>query len=165
MGVAIEVDQGTRRVQINGVGLHGLKAPTQPLDMGNSGTAMRLLAGVLCGQRFSSQLVGDESLSGRPMGRILRPLEQMGADIQSNADGCAPLLIKPAPGLKGIEYNSSVASAQVKSCLLLAGLYAEGETLVREPACSRDHSERMLSAFGARLKSGSQWASVTAGDS
>lgn len=163
MGVVIELDQTTRRVLIKGVGLHGLQAPARPLDMGNSGTAMRLLTGVLCGQRFASTLVGDQSLSIRPMGRILRPLELMGANIQSTGDGCAPLHIDPAADLKGIRYQSPVASAQVKSCLLLAGLYADGETRVQEPACSRDHSERMLRAFGARLECAPHWASVTAG--
>jgi 3-phosphoshikimate 1-carboxyvinyltransferase len=136
---------------LRGTGANGLRAPAGPLDMGNSGTAMRLLAGVLAAQPFDSVLVGDESLSRRPMNRIVRPLEQMGAQIDTAEGGTPPLRIRGNPGLRGIDYESPVASAQVKSCLLLAGLYASGRTSVREPFLSRDHTERMLPAFGVDL--------------
>ncbi|MEJ2401997.1 MAG: 3-phosphoshikimate 1-carboxyvinyltransferase [Xanthomonadales bacterium] len=136
---------------LRGVGRDGLRAPAAPLDMGNSGTAMRLLAGVLAAQPFDSVLVGDESLSRRPMNRIVRPLTQMGARIETGPDGTPPLRIHGNPALEGIDYASPVASAQVKSCLLLAGLYARGRTSVREPHLSRDHTERMLPAFGVDL--------------
>jgi 3-phosphoshikimate 1-carboxyvinyltransferase len=136
---------------LKGVGRDGLHAPNAPLDMGNSGTAMRLLAGVLAAQRFDSVLIGDDSLSRRPMNRIVHPLKLMGARIKTDPDGTPPLRIHGNPALEGIEYASPVASAQVKSCLLLAGLYARGRTAVREPHLSRDHTERMLPAFGVDL--------------
>ncbi|MEE4216407.1 MAG: 3-phosphoshikimate 1-carboxyvinyltransferase [Xanthomonadales bacterium] len=137
---------------LEGVGDRGLSAPSADLDMGNSGTAMRLLAGVLAAQPFDSTLVGDQSLSQRPMQRIVTPLRMMGADIETGRDGTPPLRIRGVPGgLQGIAYDSPVASAQVKSCLLLAGLYARGRTTVNEPLRSRDHSERMLPAFGVEL--------------
>ena len=136
---------------LRGAGRNGLRAPGGDLDMGNSGTAMRLLAGVLAAQPFDSVLVGDESLSRRPMQRIVRPLERMGARIETGPGGVPPLRIYGNPALAGIEYDSPVASAQVKSCLLLAGLYARGRTAVREPYLSRDHTERMLPAFGVEL--------------
>jgi len=149
LGVSISgPDNG--RVVINGVGMHGLKNPqTQAidLDMGNSGTAMRLMAGLLSGQKFSSRLSGDASLNGRPMKRVTQPLALMGAKIQSRENGCAPLLIEPSDQLQAIEYALPVASAQVKSALLLAGMYAQGQTCIIEPAPTRDHSERMLRAF------------------
>jgi 3-phosphoshikimate 1-carboxyvinyltransferase len=137
---------------LEGVGEAGLQAPAAPLDMGNSGTAMRLLAGVLAAQAFDSELIGDESLSLRPMRRIVAPLEQMGARISTGPDGRPPLRIHGNPGLRGIQYRSPVASAQVKSCLLLAGLYADGQTSVQEPLPSRDHTERMLPVFGVDLQ-------------
>ncbi|WP_252108692.1 MULTISPECIES: bifunctional prephenate dehydrogenase/3-phosphoshikimate 1-carboxyvinyltransferase [unclassified Halomonas] len=147
MGVAIEgPHQG--RVIIHGVGLHGLKAPAGPLYVGNSGTAMRLFAGLLAGQNFDSELTGDESLTKRPMGRVADPLRAMGATVETAEGGRPPLVIKGGSALKGIHYDMPMASAQVKSCLLLAGLYAEGETRVREPAPTRDHTERMLNGFG-----------------
>ncbi|MFG6666496.1 bifunctional prephenate dehydrogenase/3-phosphoshikimate 1-carboxyvinyltransferase [Halomonas sp. HNIBRBA4712] len=147
MGVAIEgPHQG--RVTIHGVGLHGLKAPAGPLYVGNSGTAMRLFAGLLAGQNFDSELTGDESLTKRPMGRVADPLRLMGASVETAEGGRPPLAIKGGAALKGIHYDMPMASAQVKSCLLLAGLYAEGETRVREPAPTRDHTERMLNGFG-----------------
>ncbi|MCC5903908.1 MAG: bifunctional prephenate dehydrogenase/3-phosphoshikimate 1-carboxyvinyltransferase [Halomonas sp.] len=147
MGVAIEgPHQG--RVTIHGVGMHGLKAPAGPLYVGNSGTAMRLFAGLLAGQAFDSELTGDESLTKRPMGRVADPLRLMGATIETAEGGRPPLSIKGGAPLKGIFYDMPMASAQVKSCLLLAGLYAEGETRVREPAPTRDHTERMLNGFG-----------------
>ena len=136
---------------LEGVGARGLQAPSGPLDMGNSGTAMRLLAGVLAAQPFASELVGDASLSRRPMRRIVTPLERMGARIETAEGGTPPLRITGNPDLRGIDYESPVASAQVKSCLLLAGLYASGHTSVREPLKSRDHTEKMLPAFGVPL--------------
>ena len=136
---------------LEGVGERGLQPPAAELDMGNSGTAMRLLAGVLAAQPFDSVLVGDASLSQRPMNRIVTPLRQMGARIETGPEGKPPLKIHASDGLHGIAYDSPVASAQVKSCLLLAGLYADGVTSVREPLLSRDHTENMLPAFGVPL--------------
>lgn len=152
MGVKIEAD-GSGGLQILGRGLHGLEAPNAPLDLGNSGTAMRLMAGVLCGQRFDSELTGDESLNSRPMGRIVDPLRQMGADIRAQADGTAPLIIRGNQNLAGIRYDMPVASAQVKSALLFAGLYATGATSVTSPGVCRDHTERMLQGFGYPVRS------------
>ena len=151
MGVDIERDQD--RVRVCGVGLHGLGAPAADLQMGNSGTAMRLLLGLLAGQSFASRLIGDRSLSSRPMLRVIEPLQAMGALIESEDGGRAPLQLRVSQGLQAIEYDMPVASAQVKSCLLLAGLYAAGETVVREPAPTRDHSERMLRAYGCEVVS------------
>ncbi len=146
LGVPIEgPSQGEVRIQ--GVGLHGLSAPEGPLDMGNSGTSMRLMCGLLSGQRFATTLLGDSSLSRRPMQRVTLPLARMGARIGTATAGTAPLQIEPAATLSGIDYVLPVASAQVKSSLLLAGLYAEGRTCVTEPAPTRDHTERMLAAF------------------
>lgn len=150
LGVRISVLQDGA-VQVDGVGRDGLSPPAGPLDMGNSGTAMRLLAGVLAAQAFDSVLIGDASLSRRPMGRITEPLSQMGAVVKSQRDGCAPLHIEGGQALHGISYHSPVASAQVKSCILLAGLFAEGETSVSEPVPSRDHTERMLQVLGANM--------------
>jgi len=151
MGVQVQgPDQG--RLVIQGVGLHGLRPPAQPLDMGNSGTAMRLMAGILAGQKFDSVLIGDASLSKRPMKRVSDPLGQMGAHIETAEGGCPPLRIKGRQTLRGIDYRMPMASAQVKSSLLLAGLYAEGETSVTEPAPTRDHTERMLRGFGYVVK-------------
>jgi len=151
MGVTIQREED--RVKVTGVGLHGLKKPETDLDMGNSGTAMRLLLGLLSGQAFDSRLIGDRSLSSRPMGRVIEPLRQMGAIIESEPGGRAPLQIIGTTDLKAIEYDMPVASAQLKSCLLLAGLYADGTTVVRETAPTRDHSERMLRGFGADVHS------------
>ena len=147
MGVKIEGPENGR-VVIHGVGLHGLQAPKKPLDLGNSGTAMRLMAGLLAGQLFDSELTGDESLSARPMRRVTEPLALMGAKIQTANGGTPPLRIVGAQSLRGIHYPMPMASAQVKSCLLLAGLYAEGETVITEPGVTRDHTERMLMGFG-----------------
>jgi 3-phosphoshikimate 1-carboxyvinyltransferase len=133
---------------IQGVGLHGLRPPAQPLDMGNSGTAMRLMAGILAGQKFDSVLIGDASLSTRPMKRVSEPLGLMGARIETGEGGRPPLRIHGDQKLRGIDYRMPMASAQVKSALLLAGLYADGETAVTEPAPTRDHTERMLRGFG-----------------
>lgn len=146
MGVQVERVSETH-VKIHGVGLHGLIAPSSPLDMGNSGTAMRLMAGVLSGQSFFSTLVGDESLSNRPMQRIQKPLQQMGANVTSENKYTPPLVIHPVDNLQGINYSLPVPSAQVKSCVLLAGLYAQGKTCANENAITRDHTERMLQAF------------------
>ena len=136
------------RLVIHGVGLHGLKPPADPLDMGNSGTAMRLMAGLVAGQAFNAVLIGDESLSKRPMKRVADPLAMMGARIETAEGGRPPLRIQGGQKLRGIDYQMPMASAQVKSCLLLAGLFAEGETRVTEPAPTRDHTERMLRGFG-----------------
>ena len=152
MGIPIDVDEATAKVTVEGKGLHGLCAPDGILDTGNSGTTTRLISGILAGQSFPSVLSGDASLNSRPMRRIMTPLTMMGASIASEHDNyCAPLHISPAP-LHGIHYYSPVASAQVKSCILLAGLYAEGTTCVTELAVSRDHTERMLRAFGADVE-------------
>jgi len=142
--------EGDERI-VEGVGERGLQPPAAPLDMGNSGTAMRLLAGVLAAQPFDSVLTGDASLSRRPMKRIVAPLGQMGARIETSANGTPPLRISGRSDLRGIDYESPIASAQVKSCLLLAGLYASGHTSVREPLRSRNHTELMLPAFGVPL--------------
>lgn len=150
MGVTITRPAETE-LTVHGVGLHGLVAPSAPLDLGNSGTAMRLMAGLLSGQNFSSVLTGDASLSSRPMRRVIGPLELMGATIDSNA-GCPPLTVHGNPALRGIDYTLPVASAQVKSAVLLAGLYADGITTVKEPAVTRDHTERMLRTMGIELK-------------
>jgi 3-phosphoshikimate 1-carboxyvinyltransferase len=151
MGVDIEREED--RVRVGGVGLHGLSAPAGDLEMGNSGTAMRLMLGLLAGQDFDSRMIGDHSLSSRPMLRVIEPLQTMGALIESEAGGRAPLQVRANQGLHAIEYDMPVASAQVKSCLLLAGLYADGETVVHEPAPTRDHSERMLRAYGCDVVS------------
>ncbi len=151
MGVEIQ-GPNAGRLLIRGVGLHGLQAPGAPLDVGNAGTAMRLLCGLLAGQRFASTLMGDASLSRRPMRRVTDPLAQMGARIETTPAGTAPLAIRPVPRLSAIDYNMPIASAQVKSCLLLAGLYADGETCVTEPAVTRDHTERMLATFGCPVR-------------
>ena len=151
MGITIEEEAQT--LLIHGKGLHGLSAPSEVLDTGNSGTTTRLISGILAGQSFESHLIGDASICKRPMGRIMKPLQAMGADIASDrGNDCAPLTIKGHP-LKAIHYDSPVASAQVKSCVLLAGLYADGPVSVTEPALSRNHTELMLSSFGASVTS------------
>lgn len=147
MGVRIE---GPRQgsVRIAGVGMRGLQEPRAPLDMGNSGTAMRLMCGLLAGQKFDATLVGDASLSRRPMRRVADPLGLMGARISTRGDGTPPLNISATAQLEGLDYVLPVPSAQVKSALLLAGLYARGKTCVEEPVPTRDHTERMLGGFG-----------------
>ena len=162
MGVRIDGPSGGR-VTIHGVGMRGLRPPAVPLDLGNSGTSMRLMAGLLAGQRFDCTLVGDASLSKRPMRRVTEPLARMGARIESTERGTAPLHIRPVPGLTAIRYDMPVASAQVKSSLLLAGLYAEGETCVTEPAPTRDHTERMLAGFGYPVRRDGNRACVQGG--
>jgi 3-phosphoshikimate 1-carboxyvinyltransferase len=147
MGVRIEAPSSGERV-VHGVGLHGLRAPQGVLDCRNSGTAMRLVCGVLAGQAFDSILTGDASLSTRPMRRVTDPLATMGANIETAAGGTPPLRVHGGSKLRGIDYASPIASAQVKSAVLLAGLYADGETRVIEPRPTRDYTERMLAAFG-----------------
>jgi len=150
MGVRIETDSASRRT-VHGVGVNGLCAPSGPLDCGNAGTGMRLMAGLLAAQRFDSVLVGDASLSKRPMRRVTGPLARMGARIDTVAGGLPPLHVHGGQALRGVDATLEVASAQVKSALLLAGLYAQGETVVREPHPTRDYTERMLSAFGVEI--------------
>jgi len=147
MGVKIE-GPSHGNVTIHGVGISGLQAPVSSLDLGNSGTSMRLMSGLLAGQDFDCELIGDASLSGRPMKRVTSPLAAMGAKIVTTEAGTAPLKISGKASLTGITYEMPVASAQVKSCLLLAGMRAEGKTCVTEPAPTRDHTERMLRGFG-----------------
>lgn len=159
MGISIEEKEDT--IYVHGKGLHGLHKPEETLDVGNSGTTTRLISGILAGQNFDTVLSGDASLNSRPMGRIMKPLSMMGADITSIHDtGCAPLSTK-GRSLNAIHYNSPVASAQVKSCVLLAGLYANGKTSVTEPALSRDHTERMLRSFGANIVSDKNTCTIT----
>ncbi|HYP79725.1 MAG TPA: 3-phosphoshikimate 1-carboxyvinyltransferase [Steroidobacteraceae bacterium] len=149
MGVQVDRHDETS-LTVHGRGLHGLRAAGRVLDMGNAGTAIRLSIGLLAGQRFESTLTGDASLRSRPMERVAKPLRAMGANILTT-DGKPPVTVSPAAGLHGIDYVLPVASAQVKSAILLAGLYAEGETIVTEPAPTRDHTERMLRGFGLRV--------------
>lgn len=152
--MGIEIENTTERILVHGKGLHGLRKLDCILDVGNSGTTTRLISGILAGQDFEVSLTGDDSIQSRPMGRIIRPLSEMGANIESvKGNGCAPLRICPGK-LHAIRYNSPVASAQVKSCVLLAGMYASGgETSVTEPSLSRNHTELMLSYFGADVSS------------
>ncbi len=162
LGVRIETPAATR-CTVHGVGLHGLLGTDAPLDCGNAGTGMRLLAGVLAGQTFDSVLVGDASLSKRPMRRVTDPLEAMGAQIRTGPGGVPPLQIAGSQMLHGIHYALPVASAQVKSALLLAGLYADGDTVVREPHPTRDYTERMLAAFGWPIEFGPGFAKLSGG--
>ncbi|MCG5498606.1 3-phosphoshikimate 1-carboxyvinyltransferase [Ectothiorhodospira variabilis] len=151
--MGVEIDGPEKgQVHVRGVGLHGLKAPEGALDVGNSGTSMRLMAGLLSGQAFDSTLTGDASLTRRPMRRVTEPLARMGARIRTSDDGTPPLCIEGGALLQGIDYRMPIASAQVKSSLLLAGLYAQGQTCVTEPAPTRDHTERMLAGFGYRVQ-------------
>jgi 3-phosphoshikimate 1-carboxyvinyltransferase len=159
MGVHIEQTSPTE-VLVQGVGLHGLIEPENELDLGNSGTAMRLMTGILSGQSFTSILTGDESLTSRPMQRVISPLGLMGASIDSN-DGRPPLTVRGKVPLTGIDYTLPVASAQVKSAILLAGLYADGVTTVKEPAVTRDHTERMLNSMGVNVESANGRISIT----
>lgn len=158
MGIEIENSQG--EILVHGKGLHGLSTPTDILDVGNSGTTTRLISGILAGQNFVSELTGDASIQSRPMKRIMTPLLSMGADITSiKGNNCVPLRIAGHP-LKGIHYDSPVASAQVKSCVLLAGMYSDGITSVTEPVLSRNHTELMLNYFGAKVTSQGTTASI-----
>jgi 3-phosphoshikimate 1-carboxyvinyltransferase len=162
MGVRIETPSPSGRI-VHGVGLRGLLAPTAPIDCGNAGTGMRLMTGLLVGQSFDSELVGDASLSRRPMGRIIEPLASMGAEIHAGQGGLPPLRIRGGRQLSGICATPAVASAQVKSAILLAGLYASGTTEVREVHPTRDYTERMLSAFGWPVEFDSGWARLSGG--
>ncbi|MBE5924441.1 MAG: 3-phosphoshikimate 1-carboxyvinyltransferase [Lachnospiraceae bacterium] len=161
MGIEIENNPINNMVKIRGKGLHGLTAPAGVLDVGNSGTTTRLMSGILAAQPFSSKVDGDASIRKRPMGRIMTPLSEMGASFESLAtDKCAPFIIHGGK-LHGIAYNSPVASAQVKSAILLAGLYADGVTSVTEPYLSRNHTELMFEEFGVDIKSQGTTATVT----
>lgn len=158
--MGIDIDRNGDEILVHGKGLHGLTAPTEILDVGNSGTTTRLISGILAGQTFTSELDGDDSIRTRPMKRIMTPLTSMGADITSRLDnGCAPLIIHGRP-LHAAHYDSPVASAQVKSCVLLAGMYADGITSVTEPFLSRNHTEIMLNYFGAEITSEGTTASI-----
>ena len=162
--MGVEIENHGDRVLVHGRGLHGLTAPDSILDCGNSGTTTRLISGILAGQNFSCTLTGDASIQKRPMKRIMEPLGMMGAQIESiHQNGCAPLAITGSP-LHGIHYYSKVASAQVKSSILLAGLYADGKTQVTEPALSRNHSEIMLRFFGADVTSEGCTATILPAD-
>lgn len=162
--LGIRIENTPEKILIHGKGLHGLSASDTMLDVGNSGTTTRLISGILAGQPFVTTLTGDASIETRPMKRIMEPLSLMGADITSmKNNGCAPLRIAPA-ALHGIHYRSKVASAQVKSSILLAGLYADGETSVTEPSVSRNHTELMLRGFGADITSAGKTASVRPGN-
>ncbi len=162
LGVRIETPSPSRRI-VHGVGVDGMKAAAGELDCGNAGTGMRLLAGLLAAQPFDSVLVGDESLSRRPMRRITGPLARMGARIDTEGGGLPPLRIHGGQPLRGIDYTLEVASAQVKSAVLLAGLYAQGETVVHEPHPTRDYTERMLAAFGADIEFSPGYARLRGG--
>ena len=163
MGVRIEQSEPTN-ISIQGVGLNGLYKPRSELNMKNSGTAMRLMAGLLCGQKFATRLIGDASLSTRPMQRIQQPLQQMGARINLHGNSTAPISIQPAQTLTGIHYQSPVASAQVKSSVLLAGMYAQGKTCVEEESKTRDHTERMLQAFSYPIELKNNTACLAGGN-
>lgn len=159
--MGIEIENTQEEILIHGKGLHGLTAPSSILDVGNSGTTTRLISGILAGQNFVTELNGDESIQSRPMKRIIDPLCRMGAQITSiRGNGCAPLHIEGST-LHGIHYTSPVASAQVKSCILLAGLYADAPTSVTEPYLSRNHTEIMLKHFGADITSVDTTATIT----
>ncbi|MEO8459930.1 MAG: 3-phosphoshikimate 1-carboxyvinyltransferase [Dokdonella sp.] len=162
LGVRIEAPSPSVRI-VHGVGLHGLHAPEKALDCGNAGTGMRLLAGLLAGQEFDSVLIGDDSLSRRPMERVIEPLATMGARIEPAPGNLPPLRISGSAALCGRVHTPAVASAQVKSALLLAGLYARGETEVRELRPTRDYSERILAAFGWPIEFGDGWARLSGG--
>src|SRR5271168_1727755 len=149
--LGIEIDATRERVKISGRGLHGLKASRRSLDAENSGSTIRMLSGVLAGQSFTTTITGDESLRRRPMRRVIDPLRQMGAEIESQEGGRAPLEIRGRK-LHAIDFSTPIPSAQVKSAILLAGLYAEGSTVVRESVATRDHTERALAAFGATVE-------------
>ena len=162
--MGVQIDRNGSNLLINGVGMNGLKEPTNPLNLGNSGTSIRLMSGLLSAQSFDTELCGDESLSKRPMGRVIEPLRLMGADISGN-DSKPPLFIKGGKQLSSIEYTLPVASAQIKSCLLLAGLYSKGITTIIENGISRDHTERMLKGFGYDVTSSSNKISLLGGGS
>ena len=158
--MGVDIERNASEILVHGKGLHGLSAPSGILDVGNSGTTTRLISGILAGQSFTSELNGDASIQSRPMKRIMTPLQSMGADIVSiKGNGCAPLRITGKP-LQAVHYQSPVASAQVKSCVLLAGMYADGITSVTEPVLSRNHTEIMLNYLGAKVTSQGTTASI-----
>jgi len=146
--MGVNIDQHDNEIVVHGVGLHGLKKPNSDIYLGNSGTSMRLMSGLLCGQSFSSTLIGDASLSCRPMERIVNPLTMMGANILSSKEGCPPLEINPSKKMKAFSYELPIASAQVKSCLMFAALYADGPVVIKEKIQTRDHTELMFKKFG-----------------
>lgn len=152
MGVEIEVDERDNKASVQGVGLYGLKKPIKPLDCQNSGTTMRLISGILLGQKFSTTVYGDNSLNNRPMNRIINPLRLMGGNISGKEDKFPPLNINPTGELHGIDYTLPVPSAQVKSAILLASLYSNSVTNIKEEKTTRDHTERMLDYFGANIE-------------
>ena len=160
--MGVEIERQGSNITINGVGMHGLREPAKPLNLGNSGTSIRLMSGLLSAQSFDSVLCGDESLSKRPMARVIDPLRKMGADI-SGSESKPPLMIKGGKKLSSLEYKLPVASAQIKSCLLLAGLYADGETHIIENGISRDHTERMLRGFGYKVTTSPGHVSILGG--
>lgn len=162
LGVTVKYHDDTS-LTVHGVGLNGLASPAGTLDLGNSGTAMRLMAGLMAGQRFSTTLSGDASLNSRPMMRVINPLTEMGAALDSDCDGSPPLQITGGLRLRGISYELPMASAQVKSCVLLAGLYADGSTTVVEPAVTRDHTERMLRTMGVAVNTDGNRISIVGG--
>ena len=158
--MGVDIERNASEILVHGKGLHGLSAPSESLDVGNSGTTTRLISGILAGQSFTSELNGDASIQSRPMKRIMTPLQSMGADIVSiKGNGCAPLRIT-GKSLQAVHYQSPVASAQVKSCVLLAGMYADGITRVTEPVLSRNHTEIMLNYLGAKVTSQGTTASI-----
>lgn len=158
--MGVDIERNASEILVHGKGLHGLSAPSEILDVGNSGTTTRLISGILAGQSFTSELNGDTSIQSRPMKRIMTPLQSMGADIVSiKGNGCAPLRIT-GKSLQAVHYQSPVASAQVKSCVLLAGMYADGITRVTEPVLSRNHTEIMLNYLGAKVTSQGTTASI-----
>ena len=158
--MGVDIERNASEILVHGKGLHGLSAPSEILDVGNSGTTTRLISGILAGQSFTSELNGDASIQSRPMKRIMTPLQSMGADIVSiKGNGCAPVRIT-GKSLQAVHYQSPVASAQVKSCVLLAGMYADGITRVTEPVLSRNHTEIMLNYLGARVTSQGTTASI-----
>ena len=158
--MGVDIERNASEILVHGKGLHGLSASSEILDVGNSGTTTRLISGILAGQSFTSELNGDASIQSRPMKRIMTPLQSMGADIVSiKGNGCAPLRITGKP-LQAVHYQSPVASAQVKSCVLLAGMYADGITRVTEPVLSRNHTEIMLNYLGAKVTSQGTTASI-----
>ena len=158
--MGVDIERNASEILVHGKGLHGLSAPSEILDVGNSGTTTRLISGILAGQSFTSELNGDASIQSRPMKRSMTPLQSMGADIVSiKGNGCAPLRIT-GKSLQAVHYQSPVASAQVKSCVLLAGMYADGITRVTEPVLSRNHTEIMLNYLGAKVTSQGTTASI-----
>ncbi|OUS30735.1 3-phosphoshikimate 1-carboxyvinyltransferase [Thalassotalea sp. 42_200_T64] len=163
MGVNIEGPDENNNVTIHGVGIDGLTAPTEQINIGNSGTSIRLMSGILAGQSFASTMAGDSSLNKRPMMRVVNPLKQMGASISAASDGTPPIVVEGGSKLSAIDYPLPMASAQVKSCVLLAGLFAEGTTTVTEPGITRDHTERMLQAFGYEVTTEGNKISLTGG--